>query len=183
MRSVQYNSQRDNYTVGGVNGYSQCFSTSAVMLLSYLAPNVYKADDATIKQYITDLTVGNMFEWSRQAAMIQRYLDKAGAPYTVKLGIDLTHDTGLLTPEDLREKLAFAPVIVGTKKMAGLPGGHIILAIDNTPDGKYCVNDPYGDANTGYKDANGAGVIYHSGLFDPEHPGAKIRAIYTEAKK
>jgi uncharacterized protein YvpB len=50
-------------------------------------------------------------------------------------------------------------VIIGTFKLGGLPGGHIILLV-GIDDYDYIVNDPFGNANTNYKDKNGAGVIY-----------------------
>lgn len=177
MRKIVFNSQRDNKVVNTLTGSVQCFATSAWMFLSFYRPDKYKADDdAGLAAFVAEVTKRSKddeFEWKAQADMIEKYLGD-----TVFLGINLNTGDGIVTLEDLRERLKSGPVIIGTKKMGGLPGGHIILAVDNTPDGKFYCNDPYGDANTGYKDKNGENVIYHAAMFDKEHPGALIRAIY-----
>lgn len=183
MRKIGYNSQRNNAAVKGLSGAVQCFATSAWMFLSYYAPNTYKADDdAGLARFVADVTKNgrsNEFEWSVQAATIQKYLAAAGVKKVVRLEIDLNKDTGLLSPDDLRAKLASGPVIIGTKKLGGLTGGHLILAVDNAPDGKVYHNDPYGDANTMYSDPNGESVLYTTEMYDKEHPGF-IRAIYAD---
>lgn len=184
MRKIGYNSQRNNKVVNGLSGAVQCFATSAWMFLSYYAPDKYKADDdaglADFVAAVTKFSKNDEFEWSKQAALIQLYLMRADVKKTVTLGIDLNKDKGLLSPEDLAEKLKAGPVIIGTKKLGGLPGGHIVLAADVTPDGKLYVNDPFGDANTGYNDVNGENVIYTIGMIDKENPDGPIRGIYAE---
>ena len=146
------------------------------MFLSFYEPSKFKADDDNaVARYL--LSLGNhAFEWDAHAKAIQHQTDKK-----IVCAVNLDTGAGLLSLDDLREKLKSGPVIIGTNKMGGLPGGHIILAVDNTPDGKFYCNDPYGDANTGYKDPNGASVIYHAALFDAKHPSGPFRAIYAEA--
>lgn len=175
MRKIGYNSQRDNFVIHGIPGSSQCFATSAWMFISWFRPDLDAHDDAALKKYIAELTAkgtGAEYEWEAQQKQIEKYI---GA--RVELGVDLNTGAGLLSPADLLDRLHYAPVIIGTKHMAGLPGGHIILGVDATPDGKVFCHDPYGDANTGYKDKNGENVIYHTGLFDVNSPD-KIRAMW-----
>ena len=183
MRKIGYNSQRNNIAVKGLSGSVQCFATSAWMFLSYFAPEKYKVDDdKTLSYFVGDVTrnaASDEFEWSKQAAMIQKYLDAAGVKKKVKLGIDLDTGDGLVSPDALVKLLDENPVIIGTKKLGGLPGGHIILGVDATPDGHVIVNDPYGNANGNYSDANGEGVIYSTAMFDKNSPKA-IRCLYVE---
>lgn len=184
MREIIYNSQRNNKTVKSLAPSVQCFATSAWMFLSFYAPEKYRGDDdAALSWFVGDVTMkaaSDEFEWSAQAAMIQKYLDAAGVRKKVKLGIDL--DTGNpLTPVDqLRALLTAGPVIVGTKKMGNLPGGHIILAIDNADDGAGVIcHDPYGDARLNYSSADGASVVYPVFMFDAKYPAGPVRTLYA----
>ena len=182
MRKVGYNCQRDNFTIDGIPGSSQCFATSAWMFLSFYSPHYAAGDDVGLKQYISDVTATNStneYEWAAHQAMITKYMSRAGVSGTVKLGINLDNGNGLLTPTDLYDKLTIGPVIIGTKKMAGLPGGHIILGVDVAPNGAGVIcNDPYGSALTGYSDHNGEAVIYPVTMFDSENPASNVRCIY-----
>ena len=175
MRKIGYNSQRNNPAVNGIPGASQCFATVAWMFISFYRAGIKADDDAGLKKYIAELTAQGAYreyEWLSQKNLIQKYLNDV-----LYLGVDLDTGAGLATPDELRFALKCGPVIIGTKKMAGLPGGHIILGVDVLPDGKILCHDPYGDANTGYKDPNGENVIYHTGLFDKDSPD-KIRVMY-----
>ena len=154
------------------------------MFLSFYSAHYLAGDDVGLKQYITDLTAtssGNEFEWLTQAAMVEKYLQKAGVVGEMKYGIDLNTGRGLLTPASLKAKLVNGPVIIGTNKMCGLPGGHIILGIDNgSADELVVCNDPYGDARTMYKDVYGEDVIYHVSMFDHDNPTGLIRGMWLE---
>lgn len=183
-RSVNYNSQRDNFVINGIPGSSQCFATSAWMFLSYYAPEKFKYDDdAALKRYIAELTAvstDNEYEWNCQRAILQKYMTLAGFHGNVMLGIDLDTGIGKCDIEGLKNKLSCGPVIIGTKKMAGLPGGHIILGIDNTDSGSVLVNDPYGNALTGYSDKNGASVVYPVSMFDAAYPQGPVRVMWYQ---
>jgi len=183
MRRIEYNSQRDNKAVSGLSPNVQCFATSAWMFLSYFAPDKYPAaDDRLLSYYVSDVTAAGTekeFEWQAQADMIQKYLDAAGVKKRVKLGIDLDTGEGLISIPSLSMLLDRGPVIIGTKKMGTLPGGHIILGCDIS-DGKNVIcNDPYGNANSNYMDTNGNSVIYSVDMFDKKSPNM-VRGIYAE---
>ena len=182
MRNIGYNSQIDNFVVAGIGGSSQCFATSAWMFLSWYAPDHYKVnDDKGLMQYVEDITASaasDEYEWSRHQYMIQKYLTSAGVKGSVKLGIDLNTGKPTCHIEGLKALLSCGPVIIGTKKMAGLPGGHLILGVDNADTGIIC-NDPYGNALTGYSDKNGSGVIYPISMFDAQYPDM-IRTMWFE---
>jgi hypothetical protein len=183
MRVVGYNSQRDNFEIKGIPGSSQCFATSAWMLLSYYAPAKYNVtDDLQLKWYIGDLTKSsaeNEYEWSCQADMIGKYLKGADVNKNVSLGIDLNSGIGTVSPDNLRALLKNDPVIIGTRKMSWLPGGHIILGIDNASNGSIICHDPYGNALSGYKDQNGKYVEYPISLFDAAYPDGPIRCLWV----
>lgn len=183
MRDVGYNNQRDNFTINGIGPWSQCFATCVWMLLSYYAPEKYRYDDdKALKKYIAEITAGGAareYEWEAQRIMIQKYLDRAGVEKRVKLGISLQTGVGQTSVAELHELLKAGPVIIGTKKMAGLPGGHIILGVDNADDGeKIVVNDPFGNAATSYSNENGKGVVYPISWFDAKYLNGPVRTMY-----
>lgn len=184
MREIVYNSQRNNKTVKGLAPSVQCFATSAWMFLSWYAPEKYRGDDdAALSWFVGDVTMratSDEFEWSAQAAMIQKYLDAAGVRKTVKLGIDLDTGNPLTSAAQLAAYLTAGPVIIGTKKMGNLPGGHIILGVDNAPDGSGIIcHDPYGDARTNYRSTDGAAVNYPVFMFDAKYPAGPVRTLYA----
>lgn len=182
MFNIGYNSQRDNAAVRGLSPHVQCFATSAWMFLSYFAPEKYPYNnDELLSYYIMDVIRNGKdkeFEWKDQAEMIQKYLDAAGVQKKVHLAIDLNSGRGKLSIADLEAVLKVSPVIVGTKKMGGLPGGHIILAKGAVTDHFISCNDPYGNANSNYSSADGDGVLYHYSMFDKADP-ENIRGIYA----
>ena len=182
MREIGYNSQINNIPVNGIGGSSQCFATSAWMFLSFYCDKINAEDDKALSEYVKDVTAHGAqreYEWTAQQTEIQKHIHDAGVAGIVKIGIDLDNDKGLLTVDQLKLLLLVGPVIIGTKKMAGLPGGHIILAVDYNDDGIIC-NDPYGNALTHYADKNGKGVVYPVSMFDAQYPEGPIRAIWLE---
>ncbi|HNX81929.1 MAG TPA: papain-like cysteine protease family protein [Candidatus Omnitrophota bacterium] len=190
MRKIEYNSQRDNFDFGGqFKGSCQCFSTSAWMFLSYYSPDILAGDDDGLKRYVDDVSniVGtpgigeqvavkdhsisgnSAYWWQVHKAAIEKKFSDHLYPYPQK--VIFREQT---TIDELRSALANGPVILGTRKLAGLPGGHIILAVDIDGENIIC-DDPYGDANTNYKNVNGAGVSYSPELL-AGHIGAAMWA-------
>ena len=78
--------------------------------------------------------------------------------------------------DDLRSLIDGGPIILGTSKLGGLPGGHIILAIGYTDEGIIC-HDPYGNAIKKYTSAAGANILYPDGFLRIA-TGEKIRCMY-----
>ena len=183
IHQIRYNNQRDNFIVAGIKGSSQCFATSAWMFLSFFSDKYRADDDAGLKQYIADLTANGAeheYEWEAQRNQIQKYINAAGVSGKIGLGINLYTGQPLITADALRSLLDRGPVIIGTSKMAGLPGGHLILGIGNAANGAIICHDPYGNANTGYTDQNGAGVVYDVKMFDAKYPNGPVRAIWLD---
>ena len=192
---VKYNSQRDNFDFDGkFKGYQQCFSSSVWMLLGYLCPEEYDgSNDDQLKVYVDDVSnkVGSpgvgeeifkkigqdpkynsAYFWEVHKAAMIKYLSEGGKNGTVVyLDANCTWDM-------LYSCIEKSPVVLGTDKMAGLPGGHIILVVGVTAEGDLICHDPYGDANTGYKEKKGEYVVYRKDWITPFIGKNHIRCMY-----
>lgn len=194
MRTISYNSQRNNFDFSGAfHGWQQCFSTSAWMLLSFFCPKMYRSDDDQgLATYVDDVcnTVGKIgvgeaiskklhisgntaYWWAVHQEAIREWIFKAGKK------IDVIFEDGTASWNDFADAIKKSPVILGTNKLAGLPGGHIILVVDYDGKNLY-VNDPYGDATTGYKDPNGTMRIYPKEWIKPYVGGDHLRIMWVE---
>ena len=191
---IKYNSQRDNDSFGGkFPGWKQCFSTCSFMFLSYYCADIDGDDDSKLAMYLDDVEVAvghegiaeevfkqqgpSSFWWYVQAAGIQKWLNERMIAGNVKFA------NCTASFSELKELVKNGPVILGTDKLGGLSGGHIILAVDSTIDG-LIIKDPYGDANTNYEDHNGDCVIYEDSFLLPHvvyGKPDKVRCIYLEA--
>lgn len=176
MRQVTYNKQRDNHSFGGKDyGNCQCMTTSVWMLMSYYTPKIKGDDDKGLALYHDDVEIkvgkpgiaeklvqqynwitGKTSRWwliQRDASTI--WLNKMGVP-----GKTIFKEGGSWI--ELDEALYNGPVVLGTKKLGGLRGGHIILVIEKS-GGQYICHDPFGDAMTNYENHDGSYIKY------PEH--------------
>lgn len=197
MREIDWNSQRDNISFAGkFPGYWQCFSTCAWMFLSWLCASINAKDDKGLAQYLDDveatigksgiaertiaklklkITGGSSFWWRIQHEGIKEWAQMNGSTS------DIVFRDGTFSIGSLPSVLATSPVIIATKKLGGLPGGHIILIVDyDEKNNSYVVNDPYGNAKTKYLDKNGDSVLYNAvWLYDYINVGAgKCRCIF-----
>jgi len=171
MNQIIYNSQRDNFDFAGTfKGSCQCFSTCAWMMMSAHNSDIIADDDKALSKYVDDVSdivgqsgvaeevekevsgiVGNSaYFWQVQQAGINKWMNGIGVKCVWEKNANY---------DRISELCENTPVVLGTSKLAGLPGGHIILAIGNAGNGLF-VHDPYGDAITWYKDPNGGEVIY-----------------------
>lgn len=197
FHKVQYNSQRDNFNFKGkFMGGSQCFSTCAWMFMSYFSPSIKANDDKALSIYVDDveafvggkgiaekiikkynwITGKTSLWWLVQQAGIEKWLKDFKVKGKVVFS-DLEYDF-----DNLKTLLEKSPVILGTNKIGGVRGGHIILVVGyNDNYNNFIVNDPYGDAKTKYKDHNGENVEYSYdflkkyALYDN-----KIRCMYLD---
>lgn len=172
MHKIDYNSQRDNVTFGSFPGYRQCFTTCAWMMMSYYSDMIDGKSDRAMASYFEDVedSVGKSgigekikqkYNWIRGNTSLWWLVQQAGikewlSRYGVKGHAVYADSCPIDKLIDLVEQ---GPVIVGTKKLGGLPGGHIIL-LTGYRNGAFIVNDPYGSALTNYRDHNGDSVIY-----------------------
>ena len=172
IHKVDYNSQRNNVTFGTFSGHRQCFTSCSWMLMSYYTNMIDGTSDRAMSAYFDDVedSVGKAgigekikqrfnwikgntsYWWAVQQFGITEWLNRYGVS-----GHAVFADS---MPMDKLIKLVDqGPVIVGTKKLGGLPGGHIILLI-GYESGNFMVNDPYGNAMFRYKDHDGEEVLY-----------------------
>jgi hypothetical protein len=184
MRIIGYNSQRDNYDFSGsFRGWQQCFSTAVWMMMSFWTDKIKFDDDTALSKYVDDVSdavgtpgigekikaehkeiIGNTaYWWAVHQVGINTYLSAC------EISGKCIHKSNA-SYKDIYQLLEKGPVVIGTDKFAGLPGGHIILGIDQAGGG-VIVNDPYGDANSMYKNVNGAGVLYPNVLLNPHISG------------
>lgn len=176
MRQVTYNSQRNNKSVfagaGKFSAWNQCFTSCAVMLMSYYCEDIKGDDDDFLARYLFDiedslnknglgaevaehnhLTGNSSYYFIVQAEGITQYLKNHGCDGEAFFKV--------IRIDDLPALVQSGPVIVGTDKLGGLPGGHMILLCDVQDEGKsFIVNDPFGNAYSKYVDTDGDGILY-----------------------
>jgi hypothetical protein len=198
MRKIGWNDQRDNYDYAGkFKAWWQCFSTSAWMFLSWLTGDKIKAkDDKGLAQYLDDveitvgktgvaertiarlrlkITGGSSYWWAIQQAGIKEWAAANG------VNADIQFRDGTILISSLPTILKTSPVIIATKYLGGLPGGHIVLIVDyDEKSNSYIVNDPFGNAKTKYLDKNGDSVLYNAEWFSQyiNVGGNKCRVIF-----
>lgn len=194
IHQIGYNSQRNNFNFAGkFPGWSQCFSTSSWMFMSFYSPDIKSADDAALSVYVDDVEVTagqagiaekvvRKFKWITGKTSLWWLVQKEGIEsWLWKYGIkgDAIFRDMDLPFSVLPEMIERGPVILGTTKMGGLPGGHIILAVGTDKESIIC-HDPYGDALQSYKSDKGAFVRYPKDYL-MNFTGAKVRCIYWKA--
>lgn len=136
--NVPFYPQTDNYR----DANRTCNSSACAMCLEYFKPGTLKGaqgDDAYVR---TVFSIGDTTDHTVQTRALMKYGVKSTFSY--HLGFD-----------DLDKELAAGrPVVIGILHRGSLSnptGGHMIVVIGKTPDGKgYYVNDPYGDLYDGY---------------------------------
>jgi len=196
IHEIKFNSQRDNNSFGGLRPAStQCYPTCAYMFMSYFISAIDGADDRGLAEYMNEVEIripgGTIAEnfymknpnfpkalpssvyWDMQCYAINQYFDR--------YGVNKTAQWGEVTFEKMKQILNASPVILGTMLTAS---GHIIL-LRGFEDGKFYVNDPYGDWRTGYRDVNGA-VEYPESLIKLTGETTtkikdRMRIMYVEA--
>jgi hypothetical protein len=161
---------------GKFPGWSQCMSTSAWMLITYYCTKWRADDDQMLAEYVDDVEavvgkpgIGEVIKqkynwitgntslwWLVQKAGVEKWLNANG----VEGQCIFRESNG--TWEELYAEVEKGPVVVGTNQLPGIPGGHIILAVDRDT-----YNDPFGNATTAYKDANGEYVVYEKNWLAP----------------
>ena len=187
---IAYNSQRNNIDFNGsFPGWSQCFSTCAWMLMSFYEKDIHGSDDYRLSVYFDDVedSVGSAgigekikqkynwitgktsYWWLVQKAGIEKWLNSYGLK-----GTAIFKEKGDFYK--IYDHLLYGPVVIGTKKLGGLRGGHIILGVGVDGDDIIC-HDPYGDANSNYRNRDGEYVRYSKKLL-LKHVGVKANFMY-----
>jgi hypothetical protein len=169
MRQIKYNSQRNNTTVNKLGPYSQCFSTSNFMRMSYYCDGIKAGDDVALAEYLKQMetVIGPQIEHVPHPSL---YFDVEAAMVTKTLNLMMIPGKDIfesgVSMDRLHKLLIDGPVTIGTNKFGGLPGGHIILAVDQD-----VYNDPFGNGKTNYQDQNGEAVMYTPEFIAPHFTG------------
>ena len=179
---IKWNRQDNNGKVGFITPGSQCGYTSVAMALSTVYPEA--ESDTFIEKMVDDMEpmVGKpgwgekFFQrkgWKGGWIYSQVFGGKARAGAYMELYAEWLRDfikdnklnvEVVFVPEngkweDVRALLKKGfPVVLGTRI---LPSGHFIVVVsyDEEKD-EYTAKDPWGDANTNYKNKNGDNVKY-----------------------
>lgn len=189
---VDYNSQRNNINFKGkFSAWWQCFTTSSWMLMSYFCDSINGTDDIMLATYLDDVEdsigkpgiaewVKKKYSWIKGRTSFWWLVQKHG----VEKWMWHRGENGEAIFEDLKMSLDevpyllkhYGPVILGTKRIGGLKGGHIILVV-GYDKGKFICHDPFGNAKHGYTIENGEYVEYDKEWLK-KYTGEKIRCIY-----
>ncbi|WP_421657857.1 C39 family peptidase [Leptothermofonsia sp. ETS-13] len=147
--SVPYFSQRDNPRYS----WSTCNVTSIAMAFYYYgvrARNGGQLEDELLQWCINKAGEGSQTDHNILSQLIKAY------------GFQTSFSTTRQWVEVKSELINRRPVILGGDFTAS---GHIVCLIGFTPQG-YIVNDPWGDALTGYTDTEGRKLIYPYSYID-----------------
>lgn len=205
MRNITWNDQRNNKShfenAKTFSAFNQCFSSDAVMLMSFYCDKIKGDDDLFLAKYLWDIedslnknglgaqvreqkhldpNTKSSYFFAVQAAGITHYLNNYGIA-----GQALVKE--FFPISDVPECVAERPTIIGTHYLGKLPDGHMILLVDYDPVTKsYKTNDSFGDARTNYKVTNGNGVMYGHDFLKPhveinvnKYPG-KCNILYFQ---
>lgn len=153
---VRFYPQTDNYTLPDTT----CNSSACAMALEYLKPGSLKGEKGDDEYLRKVLSMGRSVDHTIQTKVLESY------------GVYSTWRTNL-SFKDLDEELKNGrPVVIGILHRGTLSnpkGGHILVVIGKTEDGKsYVVNDPYGDLMDGYTTNvyNGKSAIYSKSVLE-----------------
>jgi GH24 family phage-related lysozyme (muramidase) len=148
--------QTDNYTLAD----STCNSSSCAMALEFLKPGTLKGSKGDDEYLHKVLALGQSTDHNIQTKVLESYKVFSIWKQT-------------LTFADLDRELSLGkPVVIGILHRGTLSvptGGHIIVVIGKTADGKsYVVNDPYGSLLNGYSGPviEGKGAIYPKSILE-----------------
>lgn len=196
MRSIQYNSQRDNYSFAGkFKAWSQCFSTSVWMLICYWLKK--PCTDFELAQYVSEVEImvgGNgriarrvtaWAKWISGYTSLWWLVQKEGIKeYLSELNGTVIFRENNGTWDEVVTALKHGPVVIATHALPGIRGGHIVLIVDSDAD-TWVVHDPFGDATTGYLVTDGSNRRYSKEWFrrfteNVTGRSGQIRIIYFQ---
>lgn len=176
---IYINQRKQKNWAGKLSGYRQCFYSAAVIFQSYFLTAI--TNWKTFYEEYVDSTEATVGKPGIAERLFPNLTGRTGAFWAVHLAA-IKENVPFknfqfkenLSFEELKKIIETRPAIIGTNKIGGLPGGHIIVAVRNAPGG-VVVKDSYGNANTNYKDHNGDEIVIKDELLKKHF--AK-RAIY-----
>ncbi|MCX8125449.1 MAG: C39 family peptidase, partial [Spirochaetes bacterium] len=165
IKGVKYYSQRDNETKDGiVNGNNMCNLTSLAMVMDHKGIDVKNGT----KQYEDRLyeiakikNVGGKKLWYNTGIVYRTIFDYINENYNTNYIVEIKDANKYDFEKEVKKLIdQNKPVIVS----GDFPNGHIVTIVGYDSNG-WIVHDPYGNANTGYKDTNGEFVHYKYGKY------------------
>lgn len=162
--NVPYFSQRDNPRFY----WSTCNVTSIAMVMYYYGVRSKwggQLEDELLQWCFNYGGTGSQTDHNVLSALIRAY------------GFKTSFSTTRYWSDLKNELINRRPVVIGVDTT---PSGHIITVIGYNNQG-YIVNDPWGDAYTGYSNSEGRRIIYSSGYMDQvAGPDGSIWAHFIE---
>ncbi len=168
LNDVTYHSQRDNVTKDGVvNGANMCNLTSLAMVMEQMGIDVGNGEkqyEDRLYEIAKELGLGGENLWDDTGEVYEeifKYINKQNKmDYIIKVTNESTEERKF---EDIAKELIKQnkPIIAS----GYFPNGHIVTIVGYDSNG-WIVHDPYGDANTKYKNTNGNYVKYKYGRYD-----------------
>ena len=167
VKGVQYHSQRDNTTKDGVvNGHNMCQLTSLAMVMEHKGIEIGNGDkqyEDKLYEIAKKLGMGGEELWKETRDVYQSIIEYLNKENKTNYGINVLDEETVKTRfEDFAKSLIDQniPVIAS----GNFPNGHVIVIVGYDKEG-WIAHDPYGDANTKYKNTNGMYVRYKYGDF------------------
>jgi uncharacterized protein YvpB len=162
--NVPYFSQRDNPRYS----WSTCNVTSIAMVLYYYglrSQSGRQLEDELLQWCFNYAGVGSQTEHNVLTALIRAY------------GYKSSFSTTRRWSEIKEELINRRPVVIGADLT---PSGHVLTIIGYNKKG-YIVNDPWGDAYTGYYNTEGRRLLYSYGYFNQvAGPDGNVWAHFIE---
>ena len=168
VEGVKYFSQRDNETRDGkVNGHNMCNLTSLAMVMESKGIDVgngNKQYEDRLYEIAKEMNMGGEKLWERTSEVYKRIIKYVNEKNNNNYVIEIKDKKSDLINFEQKVKNLLDndnPVIVS----GDFPMRHIVTIVGYDKEG-WIVHDPYGNANTKYRDTNGKYVHYKYGMYD-----------------
>ena len=171
VKGVQYHSQRDNTTKDGVvNGHNMCQLTSLAMVMEHKGIEIGNGDkqyEDKLYEIANEIGMGGEKLWKKTDKIYKSIIEYVNVQNNTDYEIVVIDEKYVKKKynnkfEDFAKSLIDQniPVIAS----GNFPNGHVIVIVGYNDKG-WIAHDPYGDANTKYKNTNGMYVRYKYGDF------------------
>ena len=166
IKGVKYHSQRDNETKDGkVNGHNMCQLTSLAMIMEYKGIEIGNGDkqyEDKLYEIAKRIGKGDNKLWDQTEDVYKEIINYINKINNENNLIVVISNLRKIDFESNVKKLIDQgkPVIAS----GNFPNGHVIVIVGYDKKG-WIAHDPYGDANTKYKNTNGMYVRYKYGDF------------------
>lgn len=183
--NLTYYTQRNNWG----DSYSECFPTSMVMAM---VNNGVEKVDPTLRKFMIDDLFAHFIELTYRSKEAKYYWDKEKdscikwlnkSPYFNNSSKHYVAWIEGATYEQICKEIDEGyTVVLGTYKLGGLKGGHVLTVVGYDENRNFILYDPFGDPNTNYKSKNGKGVLISSSDNSISYMGSDMyRAMFIHS--